>query len=113
MTKRKAIKETLAHWKRMIEWAEYQPKNKYVNDYMMLEEIEEDWSSDFCFLCKKYIILHNSCDLCPLTKKYGKCNYFIRDKKNKNKWHKVHSSTTWKEWVKNAKEFYKQIESLL
>lgn len=98
-----AIRKSIEHWQRMIQWAEKQPANKTVDSIDMSGAIYECWSGKHCELC---LIIR--CNDCPLAQEYGECSRF-----NKlNLWGTVAKSETWSEWVKNAKRFMKQLESL-
>lgn len=113
MTKNQAIKKSIAHGKRMIELVEKRDKNEYASkSLMLLYYLKETWDGHDCSLGKKYMFIHfdfnDLCKECPLAIKYGKCSGY-----NKNIFIKVHNSTSWAKWLKNAKKFLKQLESLL
>jgi len=106
MTKRMAIRHSLAHWRRMIVWAMAQDPSEQrrgANGYQeMREAIREEPSGNSCALCNKY----SGCYYCPLDSIYGNCfsgNAFCRLKE----------SNTWGEWIPIAIKLAAQIESLL
>jgi len=107
MTKKQAIKKAIAHWERMIRWAKKQNKKEFPSLFSMSNDIKEAWKGKDCELCKQFQNKADGCSNCPLYKKYNNCNTVH------NLWFAVSFSRTWKEWVKNAKKFLKQIESLL
>ena len=89
-------KKAIAHYDRMIEWAEKQdPKGKAINRKMQ-EAIGEEWFSDDCSFCQHYHVESIiGCDGCPLFKlQFGCCN---------GRWDKLSRSKMWKSWIKNAK----------
>jgi hypothetical protein len=108
MTKKQAIKESIAHWKRMINWVKKRPRNWRPCDESMSLELGEDWFSASCPLCEIRAD-NNSCVKCPLYKKYGTC----LDNDNINAWCKVSDSETKQEWLKYAKIMLGQLRSLL
>jgi hypothetical protein len=112
MTKRQAIKESIAHWKRMIKWAKTQPvrSKKYIAE--MSRYINESPSIWDCSLCTKYIsrtcstyICSNSC---PLIKNY-RLSCFHDD----SLYHKVADTKTWGAWVKRAEKMLRALKDLL
>ena len=106
MTKKTVIKKTIAHWKRMIVWAEKQNKRDRLSwaHTNMDDELKESWGSKYCPFCKEY---HN-CLACPLYIKYGDCE----NSKSKNAWYSAAHAVTWAGWLYHAKRLLKQIESL-
>lgn len=105
MTKQQAIKKSIAHWVRMIEWVKKQPKDELVSMDKMLVSIKEYWDEEHCYLCKLYV---RSCNRCPLAKTYGSCDAYFTD----SVWQKVNTSATWGEWLIHAKVMLKQLRSL-
>jgi len=106
MTKKQAIWKSILHWRRMIKWAEKQPKKNRANHQYMYGEIGEWWDSLSCDLCK-VCDDHGDCPECPLSIKYGSCKY-----PGKNMYRSVVLSLTWEEWLKNARRMLRQLESL-
>jgi hypothetical protein len=87
-------RKVVAHWEKMIAWAEKQPKHFYCDAYEMLEKLGETWGSEYCEYCKTYIY----CFECPLGKDYS-CGL------PESLYDKVSESKTWGEWVENARKF--------
>lgn len=112
MTKGEAIEKTKKHWQEMIEWVAKQPPDEMISDYKMQSGIKQNWEGSSCPLCLLYYdvdyIKISHCRRCPLFLKYGCCI----TSNDENLWGKVAYSDTWDEWLTNAKEFYKQLESL-
>jgi len=106
MTQKEAIKDWIAHWERMIAWVEKQRPRDCTYMYRMVDAINECWDLAYCPLCKLYSF---NCTQCPMGNKYGACN----NKNSENLYGQVHRSLTWKKWLKYAKEFLKQLKSLL
>ncbi len=117
MTEQEAIKESISHWERMVEWAgdkrnkrgrkyDKYSESKYVS--IMKEAIGEGPTSHDCPLCMMY----HYCDVvpfdCPLYLKYGSCH-----EAGANAYHKAHFSESWPEFVKHGKRLIKQLRSLL
>lgn len=107
MTEGEAIKDSIAHHKRMLAWAEKQDLRELVDRDEMLGRIGEIWSADDCALCSKYF--EKNCEGCPLDKKYGSCF----ETNAKNIYMKLNHSPNWGEYVKNEKLMIKQLESLM
>jgi len=112
MNQKEAIEGTIEHWKRMIAWVEKQDPKWRVDETYMRREIGEEWRDEDCPLCTFTGNVRLHCKICPLGIRYGRCSYNT-PKNKKNKWIKVQYSHTWGEWLENAREFLKQIESLL
>jgi hypothetical protein len=113
LTKKEAIKQSITHWKRMIEWAEKQGKRQSKSYLQMDTEIHETPSTGDCFLCTKYLYFntHNEAGCikhCPLKEKYG-----LECFDNKSIYHKTAVAKTWGAWVKEAKLMLKALEGLL
>jgi hypothetical protein len=108
---KKAVNDSIDHWKRMIEWAKKQNPQELVIAEKMFNEIGEDWYGRFCPLCKIYYNGISLCviegEICPLYEKYGGCG------RNGNAWASVAKATTWGEWVSKAEIMLSQLESLL
>ena len=69
MTKLEALRESVAHWTRMIEWARTNTKLT-VSD--MYDILGEGPNSRYCALCQLYIVRH--CELCPLDEIEERCS---------------------------------------
>jgi len=100
MTEKQAIKETKAHWRRMIKWAKKQDTDVDVDSNDMYRAIGEYWVGDFCPLC---VLVEEKCYNCILFNKFAKCSG-----NSGNLWVTVGLSITWGEWVINAERFYKE-----
>lgn len=106
MTKKMAIRKTLAHWRRMIVWAMTQDPQDRASRMAMKGEIGEIWTSDHCPLCSKYMY-GSFCRRCPLRLEYGACGGL------RNAWNSVNEAETWGEWIPAAIKMAAQVESLL
>ena len=106
-----AIEHTIAHWKRMIEWAEKQPPGNTSNWVTMKMVIGESWHAEYCPLCREF---YPSCGYCPLGEAYGPCDEGLSDPPadDKNAWVYVRLSPTWKQWLKHARRMLQQLKSL-
>lgn len=106
MTKQKAIKDSIAHWERMIKWAE---KQDFDDISIMDYALGETTGIADCPLCSKYKTDYiNSCYICPLYKKFGVCS-----ENSKTNFYVSAISLDRKDWIIKAKKFLKQLESLL
>jgi len=108
MTEAEAIKDSIAHWERMIAWAKKQPKKDAPSGEVMETAIGEHWGNKYCALCKEYLGI-GTCRDCPLAKKYGECGSYSYN----NAWYFVAGSRMWGEWLKNAERMLEQLRSLL
>jgi len=113
MDKIEAIKESISHWERMIEWVKTQDLNETPTLTKMEEEIQEGWKTNNCSLCQEYYNPFRGgvmiCLGCPLALKYGNCSYHF----TKNNWLAVNLSINWSEWLINAEKLLEQLRSLL
>jgi len=91
--------KALAHYDRMIEWAEKQPKKMHVYRDVMYMAICEDFSGHYCAYCQNNESI--ACDECKLLSDDGCCGglYRIMDK-----------AQTWSTWVKRARKVREYIE---
>jgi len=109
---KEAIKETIDQWERMILWAEQQNPDDQPSATKMYDQIQESWynglSCSFCKLAKQNYSSQrfSSCD-------YDYCPLLIFFPERVNFWLNLIKSNTWREWIKNAKAFLKQLKSLL
>jgi len=98
----KEIKNTikinaLAHYDRMIAWANKRPINGSVQRYRMQLALKESWDAVSCVYCMKC-----DCSKCPLSVNLlGCCGGLYR---------KLGKSETWGEWVQNATDVRNFIE---
>lgn len=112
------IQQTIAHWERMIEWAEEHAKELIPSgicsiNLRMRNDLGESWSNVDCALCLKYMRNNICSEECPLNLKFGPCGIA-----GENGWLRVNQCTlqvdaTWSDWAKAARLFLKQIKSLL
>jgi hypothetical protein len=101
--------KALAHYDRMIEWAEKQPKRVRVDEFSMFSDIGEGWDSDNCPYCDAHNAMCFGCEMNPLktkatTKIYGSmfcCGAL---------WSEMNESSTWGTWVKRARKVREYIE---
>ena len=108
-----ALKDSIAHWERMITWASKRVtylsktfRSKIPDKRFMQDAIGETWSGNDCALCT--LFFNDDCRECPLAKKYGNCGY-----DRENCYRDVADSTTWEKWWENAQIFLSQLKSLL
>ena len=95
----KLQKEALAHYDRMIEWAEMQPQDDHPSPQMYIE-INEYWGCEDCSYCRAYG--NNSCNNCPLSGDDDSCcNGLYR---------KMYYANTWSEWIEYAQEIKEYIK---
>lgn len=89
-------KQAIAHYDKMIEWAEKQPEKCFPYISSMHNELNEIWGSEHCSYCQKYEM---DCIKCELQGKYPNptecCNRLYTA---------MCKSETWKEWIKKAKQ---------
>jgi hypothetical protein len=67
MTKKQAIKESIAHWERMIKYMKR--RRRFIDVYTMKMESGEAWLGKDCALCTEYYKsddTENCCMDCPL-----------------------------------------------
>ncbi len=109
-----AIKDSIEHWKRMIEWVTEQDEEEVPNELSMWLELKEDWGAKSCPLCQQQDNPSYSpgCLKCPLAYNYGVCSYMFLNHLDKNAWGRVTAAKTWEEWLKHAKQMLTQLESL-
>ena len=117
--KKKIKKETLAHYERMIKWAEKQNDDEcaefdLLSDFMSVE-IDETWEGHHCPICKFYYVRNSEgisgvsfmgCGDCPLSLSGNDCNYAD------SFWTKMDDSKSWSEWIIYAKKLYEVIKQL-
>lgn len=96
-------KDVLAHYQRMIDWAEAQPADEKVSIYDMGIDLEETWLSDCCPLCDACRI---NCRRCPITHATGNTSCEMTP------WHKMACAPNWREWLSHARLLYNFLENL-
>lgn len=98
------IKEdTLAHYDRMIAWAEKQDHDGICDIYDMRDSIHESWLGNDCPLCEH---AKGTCDNCVIFKKTHKLHC------NGTPWKLMNYANTWGTWITSAKKERKFLESL-
>lgn len=108
MTKRKAIQESIRHWKRMVAWAKARDPKKAKDAVYnrMVDDLDEWPCSDSCALCQKYFSTKTYCTGCPLYESGNCCNeddsFFLS----------AYWSDTWGDFVKAGKKMIKVLKSL-
>lgn len=96
----KAKDEAIAHWDRMIVWAKKQNPNETAYSFKMWREIDENWSGEYCALCK---LFPGACSKCPMPVKCSSDN---------SVWAEVYSASTWGEWVTAADKMPETLRAL-
>ena len=99
-------KESIEHWKIMIEWVEAQDKDSCPDRSLMGRKIKMDWRAWDCPYCMKYLIRYSSCFDCPISKSDNCCN------DEDSIWYMINDSTTWSEWLVHANDMLSLLESL-
>ncbi|MFA5377412.1 MAG: hypothetical protein WC455_16795 [Dehalococcoidia bacterium] len=95
--------KALAHYDRMIAWAEKQPETRCQDIEEMEDAIGENYDADYCVYCQS---CENTCHVCKLygkSKRYGHhcCG---------NLWPAMSNTKTWGTWVKRARRVREYIE---
>ena len=97
----KVKKDAIAHYNRMIKWAEKQPKRGRIREVSsmsrsvsMMAEIGEDWDGYYCSYCINPFNEIEECINCPINENSNCCGGL---------WEKMNISLTWGTWVKRAK----------
>jgi len=99
-------KESIEHWKAMIEWVREQDENKRPNPLRMERKIKMNWMAEYCPYCIKYYARYYYCPDCPISKSGNCCN-------DKNSiWRMIYESQTWGEWLIHANDMLLLLESL-
>ena len=96
--------KALAHYDRMIAWAEKQPKRKMADGWgAMLLEIGENYYGKYCVYCRKHF-RKSKCSLgSDVTCQSG-------DACCGGLWVEMYCSLTWGTWVKRARKVREYIE---
>ena len=89
--------ESLAHYDRMIPWAEKQDPNEPAIRGKMLVDLGEHWGGEFCPYCKRSAC---GCQDCQLNNE--SCCAGL--------WPRMARSKTWGEWIPAAKCVRQYIE---
>ncbi len=112
-TEVQAIKNSIAHWERMIEWVKGGNVDIWMVPYqdVMQNAIGESWNDKDCSLCNwsksGTKSQHSPCPICPLAKAGHICSG------GGSLWQYVNNSTTWVSWIENAEVMLKVLKSLL
>jgi len=92
------LDEAIVHYERMIDFARKQPPTDIPTDFLMWEQMQEDWFSGSCPLCQA---VDRKCQECILAKEYMPCS--PEDERwSSSEWAKMHTSKTWEEWLIHA-----------
>jgi len=104
-----ATTECIAHWEKMLAWAETQPEAKIKDQSEMQEAIDEAWNGDYCSLCIAFTNddTENECEACPLFLMGYECSA------TESPFVQVLRARTWGGWVINAKEMLKALKETL
>ena len=95
--------KALAHYDRMIAWAEKQPKRNVVNEDHMEYDIGENWRGGGCVYCTEYF-------------RKAQCSLSDADCEDDSRhccnglWDAMNHSKTWLTWVKRARKVREYIE---
>jgi hypothetical protein len=92
-------KQALAHYNRMIKWAETLPSNTSKSFLDMEISIGEAWGDDTCPYCNRYF--KDDTKICPLSNGHSICDGDICCKGIFNK---MNLALSWKKWIKYAKQ---------
>jgi hypothetical protein len=90
-TLRAAVVASIAHWNRMIAYAQKQKPRGTAMWESMNRALHEDWFSDDCPLCT--LFYSGSCADCPIT---PNCN------RESSLWNRVIMARTWATWLERA-----------
>lgn len=101
----KALKNSRAHWKRMIKWVEKQPQQERPQQITMRFCINEEWNGDYCACCQMLMKIPG-CDLCPFMLFYKVHCY---DKG----WGSVDEAKTWERWLIFARRLHTNIDKMI
>jgi len=97
--------KALAHYDRMIEWADKQPKRNRCSDVYMYDKILEYWGGECCPYCQKISEQDLNCSYCRLhadNDDYKSCC--------NGTWDHMDRANTWGTWVKRARKVREYIE---
>lgn len=106
MTSKEALVLSIAHWERMISWAEKQDSMEIRSMPLMLKEIGETPNADHCNLCK--ISKEKGCKDCSLII-HGK----LACAENESAYSNLCLSQNWGQWVVRAKVILEDLEHCL
>ncbi len=107
MTEQEAIKGSIAHWERMVKWADEQPPLDLVSWDNMEFAIKELPNAEGCYLCRVYNMGFEGCPACPLAIEYGWCT------NSTNAFYDADSARHWHGFVKHGKRLIEQLKSLV
>ncbi len=95
-------RRALAHYDRMIAWAEQQDPDDFKLITTMVNAIGEVWGQGDCSYCSRYYDRERaSCGDCPLLSHSGCCG---------ERWSAMHGARTWGAWVTAARAVRAYIE---
>lgn len=106
--KERIKRQSLEHYRRMIEWVRTKDLSHGVSFFLMGSELAENWGAKSCSYCSSY----HFCKECPLsditivyedyTKNAGSCCDGL--------WSAMSDSKTWSDWLYYAEQIYNYIE---
>jgi hypothetical protein len=114
-----AIRESIAHWDRMIAWAENQPVDGRRFRTAMQDQIGESWYGEHCALCREFYVEQDDecesaegdvfeCSDCPIVLGGNrKCMIYG------SIWGNLDTCKTWGEWLTAAREMRGMLAGLL
>ena len=94
---------SIAHYNRMIAWAETQPQTDPPSIMKMYRAINEHWKGDSCPMC---IAISSDCNKCPIAKTAQTIGC------RNTPWHTMNASQTWKDWLFHARRELEFITAL-
>ncbi len=102
LQKIQALKESIAHWKRMIKWVKRQDPNGWASSNEMYYKLNETWGASACALCNIFNTINRyHCQGCPIKSDPRCCKEYEL----------VDDSNTWKEWLTNSKGMLKLLKT--
>jgi hypothetical protein len=101
--------KALAHYDRMIAWAEKQPKKVIADANVMLEKLGESWHGEFCIYCKSREDQCFGCLLNPIITRFAS-REFGQVMCCGGLWREMQVLCTWGTWVKRARAVREYIE---
>lgn len=102
LQKIQALKESIAHWRRMIKWVKTQNPKDFASSKGMYYKLHETWGATNCALCNIFNVAYNHCRNCPIRTGDGCCC---------KEYEEVDNSNIWKEWLTSAKGMLKLLET--
>jgi hypothetical protein len=111
--------QTLAHYKRMINWARTQNPATEATEMAMMRAIGETWIAEFCPICQSAVRAvragrHSQldCFVCPIGSAPFHRNIGGRLGCDHTPWMQFSGADTWAEWIIIAEQEYAFIRCL-